>query len=346
MSLIYSAKFFFSKTTKLNPFFSKPKPANIPKVIYPKQHPVKLDSEDTQIISIGEPKFYLSPHNEVKHDLYRPKDYDYFESPQHALSLDICLLGAPNAGKSSLMNKIVGHYVSAVSDKSNTTDDKVVGIRTNVEKLTQIVLNDTPGITKVYKNTDNFITKAWEVVSECDKVLLVVDSVKRLDDSLKEVIKRLKNMKLDEKTRDQIKKLKSMAAGPDFDPKLLRDEEEDTEESKLKYKYGDTTIPTYLILNKIDLCTNKKKLKWLLNELEDLFRFEKVFYISVETGYGIEDLIKTLEEEAYEKPWTYNPEIVTDMSEVERIEELMKAQVYQRFYYELPFKIGIKLSGT
>lgn len=48
-------------------------------------------------------------------------------------------------------------------------------------------------------------------------------------------------------------------------------------------------------MNKIDLCTNKRKLKWLISEIEDIGRFEKVFFTSAETGFGIDELMEELE---------------------------------------------------
>ncbi len=49
-------------------------------------------------------------------------------------------------------------------------------------------------------------------------------------------------------------------------------------------------MPKILVLNKMDLCTNKKKLRWLITEIEDLGKFDKIFHVSCETGYGIEEL--------------------------------------------------------
>ena len=58
------------------------------------------------------------------------------DSPLGSKSIEACLLGAPNAGKSSLMNCMVEQNISAVSDKFNTTDDPVKGILTNWDKRT------------------------------------------------------------------------------------------------------------------------------------------------------------------------------------------------------------------
>ena len=53
-------------------------------------------------------------------------------------------------------------------------------------------------------------------------------------------------------------------------------------------------MPVRLVLNKVDIVTNKKRLRGLQSELEDLCRFEDVFHISCETGYGVESLRKYL----------------------------------------------------
>ena len=52
-------------------------------------------------------------------------------------------------------------------------------------------------------------------------------------------------------------------------------------------KYDTKIIPKILVMNKIDLCVNKRKLNWSKTELEDLGKFDKIFYVSCETGYGI-----------------------------------------------------------
>jgi GTP-binding protein Era len=48
-----------------------------------------------------------------------------------------------------------------------------------------------------------------------------------------------------------------------------------------------STVPKILVLNKMDLCFNKRKLRWLITELEDLTKFDKTFMISSLTGFGV-----------------------------------------------------------
>jgi GTP-binding protein Era len=277
----------------------------------------------------------------VPYELYLSKNTP-FESPEHSKILEVALIGAPNAGKSSLMNKLIGEDLSAVSNKRATTDEAVTGVYTNIEKRTQIVFYDTPGITQYYKNTRHFVTKAWEVLDTCDKALFVVDSVKRVDDAIKEALHRLKKQRLNEGYRKKMRKMKQDEDNIELTEEFMNEmfNEEVVEEDNL----GDQTIPTYLVLNKIDLCMNKRKLKNLINELEEISRFEKIFFTSAETGYGLPDILTSLEAEAYPKSWDYNPASKSDASEIEMVEQMMKSLIYQRFYKEVPYMIGIRVT--
>ena len=91
----------------------------------------------------------LTPYYHIPVQARAELEMVYNNSPQDAKSLEACILGAPNAGKSSLMNYMVNKNVSAVSDKKNTTDDITKGIFTDMDSKTQIVFMDTPGVTKV-----------------------------------------------------------------------------------------------------------------------------------------------------------------------------------------------------
>ena len=117
----------------------------------------------------------------------------YKHSPVGSKSLEICLLGAPNAGKSSLLNKMVGKNVSAVSDKYNTTDEATKGIFTDIEDRTQLVFLDTPGVTKMNNSIRSrlLVSKAWNLIPEQDLAIMVVDSVKNLAVDVKGAVHRL-----------------------------------------------------------------------------------------------------------------------------------------------------------
>ena len=56
------------------------------------------------------------------------------------------------------------------------------------------------------------------------------------------------------------------------------------------FREENDPVKKILVLNKMDVCFNKRKLKWIIAEMEDLTRFDQTFYISSITGYGIPEL--------------------------------------------------------
>lgn len=87
----------------------------------------------------------------------------------------VTLIGAPNAGKSTLVNRLVGTKVSIVTHKVQTTRALVRGIVT--EDQTQIVLIDTPGIFKPKRRLDRaMVTTAWGGARDADLVLVLLDA--------------------------------------------------------------------------------------------------------------------------------------------------------------------------
>jgi GTP-binding protein Era len=89
----------------------------------------------------------------------------------------VAVLGAPNAGKSTLVNALVGQKVAIVSAKAQTTRARLLGIA--LEGETQIILADTPGIFAPKRRLDRaMVSAAWEGAEAADAILLVVDPIK------------------------------------------------------------------------------------------------------------------------------------------------------------------------
>ena len=106
----------------------------------------------------------------------------------------IAVLGAPNAGKSTLVNALVGQKVAAVSAKAQTTRARLLGIA--IEGETQMILADTPGIFAPRRRLDRaMVAAAWEGASEAEAILLVVDSVKLRRHELAPILEALKDRK-------------------------------------------------------------------------------------------------------------------------------------------------------
>jgi GTP-binding protein Era len=90
----------------------------------------------------------------------------------------VAVLGAPNAGKSTLVNALVGQKVAIVSAKAQTTRARLMGIA--LEGEAQIILADTPGLFAPKRRLDRaMVAAAWEGAQEADAILLVVDGRKK-----------------------------------------------------------------------------------------------------------------------------------------------------------------------
>ncbi len=103
----------------------------------------------------------------------------------------VALLGAPNAGKSTLTNHFAGSKVSIVSPKAQTTRTTVKGI--GIWKNTQIIFLDTPGIFKPKRRLDRaMVASAWGGVNDADMVALLVDGKRGFDEETRSIIDKLK----------------------------------------------------------------------------------------------------------------------------------------------------------
>jgi GTP-binding protein Era len=102
----------------------------------------------------------------------------------------VALIGAPNAGKSTLLNALVGQKVSIVSRKAQTTRALIRGIA--IEGSAQIIFVDTPGIFVPRRRLDRaMVTSAWSGAGDADVVAFLVDARKGLDEEVGAILARL-----------------------------------------------------------------------------------------------------------------------------------------------------------
>jgi GTP-binding protein Era len=102
------------------------------------------------------------------------------------------VIGAPNAGKSTLVNALVGQKVAITSPKAQTTRVRLLGVALLEE--TQIILADTPGIFEPRRRLDRaMVSAAWEGTKAADAVLLMVDPVKQRRHELIPLLEALKH---------------------------------------------------------------------------------------------------------------------------------------------------------
>ncbi|UTX35931.1 GTPase Era [Ligilactobacillus salivarius] len=106
----------------------------------------------------------------------------------------VAILGRPNVGKSTFLNRVVGQKIAIMSDKSQTTRNKIQGIYT--EDNAQIVFIDTPGIHKPHSRLGDFMVEsALSTLNEVDAVLFMVNATQKRGRGDDFIIERLKNVK-------------------------------------------------------------------------------------------------------------------------------------------------------
>jgi GTP-binding protein Era len=104
----------------------------------------------------------------------------------------VAVLGAPNAGKSTLVNALVGQKVAIVSPKAQTTRARLMGIALHNDA--QIMLVDTPGIFAPNRRIDRaMVNAAWEGADDADRLILVIDAAANVGGKVEQMIAGVEN---------------------------------------------------------------------------------------------------------------------------------------------------------
>jgi GTP-binding protein Era len=212
------------------------------------------------------------------------------------------IIGAPNAGKSTLINALVGSKVAIVSPKVQTTRMPVRGIAMAGE--TQIIFVDTPGIFRPRRRLDRaMVSSAWSGAEEADAVLLIVDAADLTANASSPG------------ARDTMAILEG-----------LRD-------NKTKRKA--------LVLNKID-GMKRTDLLPLVEKFHAEGVFEDVFLVSALKGEGVADVASWVAARMPESPWLYPEDQAADIPSRLLAAEVTREKIYLRLHDELPYSSAVE----
>ena len=218
----------------------------------------------------------------------------------------IAILGAPNAGKSSLVNCIVGQKIAAVTQKIQTTRAQLRGVAMRDD--VQLVLIDTPGVFAPKKRLERaMVASAWRALEGADAIVHVVDAVAYGSDT------------------------KKRAA----DARAIEDSTRIAAQLKLA---GKASI---LALNKVD-AINRPELLEITRRLVEEGLYTDVFMISAKKGDGVQDLVKTLVERAPEGPWLFPADQVMDAPSRVLAAEITREKAMLRLHDELPYEMLVE----
>jgi len=213
----------------------------------------------------------------------------------------VCILGRPNAGKSTLLNALVGEKLAIISPKPQTTRNRIQGI-VNVPKGkgkgkdqggAQIVLIDTPGVHKPDSSLGRkMMVEVREALEGCDLALLIMDATRKLDQ------------------RDE------------FALQILK----------------HSPAKVFLVLNKVDLLRGgKSKLLPLIEEYQKLHQFHEIIPISALKRDGLDILLEQVTVALPAGPPFFPPEHVTDQPARFMAAEIIRERVLMETEEELPY---------
>ena len=215
----------------------------------------------------------------------------------------ITIIGRPNVGKSSLLNKILGQKVAIVSDKSQTTRTKIMGIKTDGEN--QLVFIDTPGFHKPRNELDKNMNRAvGDGMADVDAAVLVVEANPKFSFD-----------------------------GDNLPPAEL----------KLIKELKKRNLKAILIINKIDLLPEKEQLLNMITAYTKVFDFETVVPLSAKTGDGIDALLYEIKKFSKPSPHYFPDGDVTDQPEKVMVAEMIREKLLLTLDKEVPHGIAVDL---
>ncbi|MBP6545203.1 MAG: GTPase Era [Phenylobacterium sp.] len=223
----------------------------------------------------------------------------------------VAVIGAPNAGKSTLTNRMVGAKVSIVTQKVQTTRFPVRGVA--IEGDTQIILVDTPGIFTPRRRLDRaMVRSAWGGTEDADAVVHLVDAAAEI--------------------------AVNAGKGKAADRRGMADVDTIVEGLKAAGKQ------VILALNKID-GVKRENLLAISQRLYETGVYSEVFMISAATGAGVEDLTKRLAELMPEGPWLYPADQTADLPVRLLAAEITREKIYLRVHEELPYAAAVETTS-
>ena len=215
----------------------------------------------------------------------------------------ISIIGRPNVGKSSLLNKILGQKVAIVSDKSQTTRTKIMGIKTDGEN--QLVFIDTPGFHKPRNELDKNMDRAvGDGMADVDAAVLVVEANPKFSFD-----------------------------GDNLPPAEL----------ELIKELKKRNLKAILIINKIDLLPEKEQLLNMITAYTKVFDFETVVPLSAKTGDGIDALLYEIKKFSKPSPHYFPDGDVTDQPEKVMVAEMIREKLLLTLDKEVPHGIAVDL---
>lgn len=207
----------------------------------------------------------------------------------------VTIIGRPNVGKSTLMNKLIGQKIAITSNKPQTTRNRIQTVYTDMDKG-QIIFLDTPGIHKAKNKLGEYMVNVAErTLNEVDVVLWLVEPSTFIGAGEQHIIEQLQKVK----------------------------------------------TPVILIINKIDMVSEKEKLLEYIDVYRKVYDFAEIIPTSAIRGENTQDVIDSIFKYLPYGPQFYDEETITDQPERAICAEIIREKALHALNDEIPHGIAV-----
>ena len=254
----------------------------------------------------------------------------------------VSILGRPNAGKSTLLNALVGEKVAIVTSKPQTTRNRITGVlevpaastKAGKRPAAQIVFVDTPGVHKPGTQLDRrMMQEVYDALETRDIVILLVDASREMQ---------LQEEKAHPTTTGEESTLAekhSVGQGSEPGDQKVRSTWRSEDEFVLNL-VRKLDCPVFLVINKIDLIRREQLLP-LIDSLMKQYKFTEVIPISARKRDGLEQLVEKLVDYLPAGERYFPPEQFTDQPERFLVAELIRERILMETGEEVPYASAV-----
>ena len=220
----------------------------------------------------------------------------------------VALMGPPNAGKSTLLNALLGQKISIVTSKPQTTRSRVVGIMS--EPGAQVIFMDTPGVNHARQQQRGHLSKmmsqaAWQSMAAAHAVMLVLDS----------------------------------------DLYIRKPEFLDRDIKSLRDALMEDDRPQLVVVNKVDLFHDKSKMLPLLVKLAEYFPKAEVFPMSAMTKDGLDQLKKLIAGMMPVGEAEFPEDQLSTAPTRFLVAEIVREKVFEHLRQEVPYTTAVDIEA-